>query len=160
MQALPFEKYDKRDDESYQEHAERIAKAVGLRIEIKSGMPKCPKWGKGSHGTHCPYGKCDGYHGKHWRVAFHVPANSIGRDAYVFSFWSSVNDDMQGFHRPTVYDVLACLDWKGATDPDEIVEEYGPMPPSQAIACAEQNKALRDLFIVSPWKRETLGTIR
>jgi hypothetical protein len=134
--------YEKHDDESYEQHAARLADIVGLRVEIKQGVPKCPAWGKSAvGGVHCPYGKCDGHHGKHWRVALHTAHSN-----YELSFWQSVHDDMQPYHKPGLYDVLSCLDWQGPVDPDEIAEEYGPMKPSQAIACAEQNRALRALW--------------
>ena len=151
------DKHEKRYDESYEQHAERIALAVGLRVEIKQGRPKCPKWGNLSiSGTHCPYGKCNGFHGKHWSIALHP----LHGTSYVFSFWQSLNDDALSLHKPTTYDVLTCLDWNGSTDPDEISEEYGGLKPSQAIACAEQNRALNSMFVVgSPWKRDALSMI-
>jgi len=146
--------YEKRDDETYEAHAERIARAVGLRVEIQAGRPKCPQWGERGEGPrHCPYGRCTGYHGKHWAVALHAPQSS-----HTLSFWSSVADESKPFHKPTVYDVLSCLEWNGPTDPDEIAEEYGPIKPSRAIACAEQNRALRALF-VSQSRRDALALV-
>lgn len=151
------DKFDKQDGETYEQHARRIASAVGLNVEIKVGAPRCPAWGKarnGLTGTHCHYARCDGYHGKHWRVGLVTRSG----ESYVFSFWSSVHDDGNVFHRPTVYDVLSCLSWGGPTTPDDVVEEYGEMKPSQAIACAEHNRALRDL-VSSGLTRDLLSRI-
>ncbi len=155
MENVERHQWEKRDDESSEQHAQRIADSVRLRVEIKRGRPQCPKWGKAhiSGPTHCPYGKCNGYHGTHWGFALHTPTQ-----VYTSSFWASVADDAKPHHVPSTYDILACLDWCGAIDPDEIGEEYGPMKPSQAIACAEQNRALRGLFVNS-WQRERLAQI-
>ena len=138
----------------YNAEARAIAEEVGLTVVVRSGMPKCPPWGH-ERSTCCPYAKCRGYHGKHWRVTLTYK----GGASYTFSFWSSVADLAKPHYVPTTYDVLACLDWHGETDPDAIAEEYGPMKPSQAIACAEQNKALRAL-IPDAKRREQLGEIQ
>lgn len=64
-----------------------------------------------------------------------------------FPFWDSIANFGVG-KQPTAYDVLACisLDALSPTDPDEVVDEFGEMKPSQAIAVAEFAKKLQAFF--------------
>lgn len=154
--------YSKQDGETYEQHAQRICDHFGLRVEIRVGVPKCPKWDRSVTKRHCPYALCTGFHGKHWHVTIHAPNG----ETITFSFWDSVHNDLVGIRKPGVYDVLACLDFDGSTDPDEIAAEYGDIRPSQAIAIAEENKKLKRLVTttsgISPHTEmiRALGEIR
>ena len=115
----------------YESKAKRIAKSIGLAVEV-SRHPEggCPPWGGGA---------CDHAHGDRYRIRLKRGGRSIG-----FDFWNSRHDSERG-ERPGYYSILACVasDASGPTDPDEIAAEYGPMRPSQAIAVARHSARLR-----------------
>lgn len=49
-------------------------------------------------------------------------------------------------YRVTIKRCGVALDAQGSTDPDEIFEEYGPMPPSKAEQIAQATRKLQAFF--------------
>lgn len=153
----------------YEANAQRIAASLGLTVKIAYKGDRCPPWGDGSARgkigvTHC--GGCGSVHGDRYRVTLrlkwtdrHSPTcndindrrarvSCVCRDRSLsFDFWGSYRDKQDG-KRPGYYDILACVSLEAVrpTDPDEVVEEYGTMKPSQAVAVATHAKRLQGFF--------------
>jgi hypothetical protein len=122
------------ESKDYDQHARGVAQSIGLSVKIARGvLQSCPPWSK----------PCDHAHGTRYTVTL---TNTRG-EHLAFPFWGSMHDRALG-KTPTVYDVLSCVssDASMPTDPDRVVEELGPMKPSQAVAAAEFARKLRGFF--------------
>ena len=117
---------------TYEVEARRVASKIGLTVKAEQKGDGCPPWKT----------PCDCIHGDRYRVTLRKKRRSMS-----FDFWNSLKD-MQDGKEPGYYDVLSCIssDATGPTDPDEVVEEYGDMKPSQAIAAAKFSARLQAFF--------------
>jgi hypothetical protein len=122
-------------ESGYENKARRIANDLGLRMTAEQVGTECPKWGQKN-------GRCEHIHGLHYKVTLRRRGRSLS-----FDFWNSQHDAQKG-KEPGYYDILSCVsaDASMPTDPDEIAEEFGPMPPSQAIAAATFSARLMAFF--------------
>ncbi len=121
-------------EKDYDSHARGVAQSIGLKVAIaRAPRQTCPAWKN----------PCDHRHG----IRYLVTLTSTRGDRLTFPYWDSMHNQATGA-KPTVYDVLACVSSNAnmPTDPDEVVEDLGPMKPSQAIAVAKQVKKLRAFF--------------
>jgi hypothetical protein len=132
-------------DNEYETKARSIAAAIGLRVTATMHPEGgCPGWRK----------RCDHVHGDRYKVTLRK-----GRRSLRFDFWNSMHDAQRGIE-PGYYDVLSCVssDAHMPTDPDEVVDELGEMPPSQAIATAKFAERLQAFF--TEGELEQLAEIR
>lgn len=129
---------------TYEETAHRVAAAMGLTVKAEQKGDRCPPWQT----------SCDCIHGDRYHVTLRK-----GRRSLSFDFWNSLND-MQNGREPGYYDIRSCVgsDATGPTDPDEVVEEYGDMKPSQAIAVAKFSARLQAFFTEE--EIDSLGEVR
>ena len=132
-----------KESSEYEEQAQAFLQRYNLTLSIRRGPDKCPPWEDKCH-----------THGIHYLVTIRSAPTRRGRNpespgamSVSFSFWGSINDRANN-KTPNVYDILACVssDAHSPTDPDEVVEEYGEIKPSVAIAIAERAKELQIFF--------------
>ena len=118
----------------YEKQAADFLARFNLKMTIKEGDGHAPPWSKAA------------VDGTHYRVKI-ARTNTKFNGSISFDFWGSVHDAETG-RTPTAYDVLACIssDVYMPTTPDEVAEEIGPMPPSQAIAAARFARRLQTMF--------------
>ena len=124
----------------YEQQAQTFLERFALKLTVKFADPQhCPKWG---HERGC-------IHGDEYRVTLRRQGISANMSPASFrcSFWNSMNDMQQG-KKPTAYDVLSSLSSEAhmPTTADEVADELGPMPPSQAIAAASAARRLQAFF--------------
>lgn len=130
---------------SYDDQARKFLDQYGFKLcARRTPRNNCPTWCDPA-GTGCKH-----QHGDEYRVTItREPGTArIHRIRSVsFRFWNSQNDAKQG-RRPSAYTILACVssDAHSPTDPDEVVREFGAMPPSQALAAAAFTKRLQAFF--------------
>jgi len=139
----------KRTD--YDRQAKEFLVKHNFTVKAAFKGDRCPPW---DHMRGC-------IHGDRYRITIkRFGANPFdpGPRSISFDFWNS-QADMQANKRPTAYDVLSTIasDANAPTDPDDVAEEYGPMPPSQAIAVAKFARRLQAFF--SDEELEDLGEI-
>lgn len=109
------------------------------KLEIDIGYHdenECPPDGTSDHTTLCPRGRCHGTHGFHYR-----PTLKMGRRRITFDFWGSFVDWQNGLkakHRDVLE--IAALGADMPIDPEEVLEEVGPMDPDQARLIANEAK--------------------
>ena len=160
----------------YEIQARAVAEKIGITVAAVYTGNECPPWssdGKHKSASSCP--KCGSTHGdrfvvtitKSGRRPLVFPFWASFADCYVERYprggkEMKFADKMREFpgpdhgygplahvkHTPSCYDILACLssDASCPTDPDEVVAEFGPMKPSQAIAVAESARRLQAFF--------------
>ena len=119
----------------YEKQAQEFLNKFHLTLKIwRTSRQDCPPWSK--EGACCK-------HGARYMVSLEKPT----ADKVSFPFWGSAHDKALG-KKPTAYNILACLssDACSPDDPDEVMEEFGPMKIKQALAVAEFGKKLRAFF--------------
>jgi len=143
-----------RPKSHYDLEVEAVCERLGLVVKTQRLVPgECPTWDreKCKKGWHV--------HGWHYRATvarkptkpcpWTCNRNEICThfQSISFDFWNSQHDREKGWH-PRAYDILSCIsgDLSAPTDPDEVVQEYGDMPPSQAVAVAEFARKLQAFF--------------
>jgi len=133
----------------YEKQAQEFLDRFGLTVKAAFKGDRCPPWeGKGG---------C--IHGDRYRVTIRTNSASEWRTKSIsFDFWNSYSDMREGKH-PTAYAILASISGEAfsPTNPDDVAEEFGPIPPSQAIAVARFACRLQDFFTEE--ELEALGEI-
>lgn len=123
----------------YEAQAERFLAFYGYKLTIRDGDGRCPRWG---HEKGCQ-------HGNHYRVTIrHTEGGkSWPLRSMTFDWWGSLDMARRG-EAPTNYNILASLSAEATspTDPDEVAEEFGPIPPTQAVAVAKFAQRLQRFF--------------
>ena len=120
----------------YEAQAQKFLDTYGFEIKTAFKGDRCPPWEE----------KC--IHGDRYRVTIRRKVKILLRPASLsFDFWNSQRDMQEG-KRPSPYAVLSCISSEASspTDADEVVEEYGPMPPSKAKAIAASAKRFQSFF--------------
>jgi|SRR3990172_7084953 len=134
--------------EEYETQAQEFLSHFGLEIKVAFKGDRCPPWDDYRH-----------IHGDRYRVTIkrarqeYRPSltkpgfHSLTPQSISFDFWNS-QADMQAGNRPSAYQILSVVSSEGSapTDPDEVVEEYGEMKPSQASALAKFARRLQAFF--------------
>ena len=128
----------------YEAKAQEFLDKHDLTIKMAFKGDRCPPW----------QGKGGCIHGDRYRITVKRAAEEFGSSitafgprSISFDYWNSMAD-MQADRRPSVYDILSTLasESHAPTDPDEVAEEFGDTPPSQAIAIAKFAQRLQDFF--------------
>lgn len=137
----------------YEGEARAIADRMGLVVQaVRAPDQTCPQW----------KAPCDHVHGDRYRVRLHFTGRVTdhpGRGSLSFDFWNSQAASARG-EAPGYYDVLSCVgsDASLPTDPDELMEELGPMKVRQALASCRFTKRLQAFFTEA--EIEQIGEIR
>lgn len=118
----------------YNAQAKNFLAKHGLRLTIREGNALCPLWG---HEKGCA-------HGDHYRITITRKAD---RKRIAFDWWGSIHM-MQTGERPREYDILSSVSSEATMplDPDEVMQEIGPMPIKQALASCRLAKRLQGFF--------------
>jgi hypothetical protein len=153
---------------AYDTQAAEFLARFGFTLSIELRTPEtCPPWGNDGdkRGGLSGCKRCGTIHGREYLVTLTgAPKDAENaarwrfRPSLAFPYWGAHADrpdlDTYGWTKkgrgkhPSAYDVLACLasDSSGPETPDEVVEEFGDMKPSRAIAIAEHGRKVRAFF--------------
>jgi hypothetical protein len=128
----------------YERKAQAVLKQLGMTFRAVHKADRCPPWG---HEKGC-------IHGDRYIVTIR---RTSGRRSIRLDYWNSWHDAQNGVIELGAYDVLSTISSEASmpTNPDEVADELGPMPPSQAIAAAKFAARLQRFFTAS--ELETLA---
>ena len=120
--------------DKYDEQAQAFLEKFAFTVKIAEGDARCPPWD--AHKRGC-------MHGDQYRVT----VRGKPRRSLPFDWWGSLNM-AQNSIQPRAYNILATLSSEGSmpTDADEVAEEFGSIPPSQAIAIAKFARRVQRFF--------------